>query len=243
MTNEHVPGTVILQRGSRTELVARALSNRALIWVVILGLLMTTLTMLGGFIDHMSKQQVLAFGLFYDRNGVAWSQGPATLLTAANKEETSIAYEAAIRTFIESWRTVTVDAALQHRYVSRAYMFLNPETPFEEAHTFVSSWYQKHEPVVRAETVMVTPSIVNILPIVGKKDTYEVVWDEHTISRATGDAVERQNKSAPGPVRERCTLQFGLRKYGPKTELETVQINPLGVTLRWLQHAEDQVHE
>ncbi len=161
----------------------------------------------GGVVALALQVRAVPYVVEVDGRGRAVGVYPAERLDAG----TPALWRAAVARWIEDWRTVSVDAAVQRAAVDRVYAHLARGSAGTVA---VSGWYRDNSPFERAASETVAVAVDQVLQLEG--DTWRVEWTE--VSRArSGEAGE------PERVTATMTLSRGA------VDENAILANPLGL--------------
>jgi type IV secretion system protein VirB5 len=125
--------------------------------------------------------------------------------------------QAELANYVRNWRTVTVDADLQNRMLTRLISFSNSET-----RNLLHDWFRANDPFRRAETVLVAVDLRG-LPQQVSQNAWRVEWTETSRNRQGG---------LLGQVRYEGTFSVG---FAPPTSEDEILRNPLGILVAGIQ--------
>lgn len=134
---------------------------------------------------------------------------------------------AELRRFIEDWRLVTPDVAVQRKAIDRVYSKLITD---EAATARLNAWFQENPPMRRAEKLVVNTQSMTALA--QSKDTVQIDWEETTHDRK-GVAVNK-------PVTWRAIVTYRYIEPTSETSDKEMELNPVRVfvsDLSWTQIA------
>ena len=183
--------------------------TRARNWrVVALSCLLVAAISVVGVVALAMQVRVVPYVVEVDGRARAVGVYPAERLDAG----TPALWRAAVARWVEDWRTVSADAALQRAAIDRVYAHLSRGSAGTVA---VSGWYRDNSPFERATQETVVVEVEQVLQLEG--DTWRVEWTETPRARS-GEAGESGRVTATmtlarGPVDENAILSNPLGLY------------------------------
>lgn len=196
---------------------AQVASRRSWEMIAMLCLLIA-LASVGGMTYLGSQSKFIPYLYNVDTHGNAVAVGPVEAASPADPRVLA----AAIGSFIEQARIVTVDVALQRKAVFQVYAMLNTNDP---ATLKMNQWLNGSEeanPFKRAERETVSVEISTVLQ--QTPDTWEVTWKE-TVWNRKGDVTV-------APTMMRALVTVYVAETTPATTHEELRRNPLLLYVR-----------
>ena len=161
-----------------------------------------------GCVILSNRQTIIPHVVEVDREGtVVASYGPDQLRSSYSE----IIYRSTINNWIEAFRTVTADNAMQNRLLLQTEAFLLPQSA---AHSRAVAILSQHSPYARAKAMVVQPEVVEIRKV--SSNTWYVIWDEKITPRTGGNVVT-----------QRFTASIVTQRYAVSEH--NVMWNPLGI--------------
>ncbi|NML17009.1 VirB8/TrbF family protein [Azohydromonas caseinilytica] len=129
----------------------------------------------GGMYDLAKSSKYLPYLYAVNRANEVQALGPAHLVSVTDPG----VQMAEMKRFVEDWRLVTPDVAVQNKAIERVYSKLIADAA---ATAKFSGWFQENTPAKRAEKVVVnTQSMTGVWQ---SKDTVQLDWEETTHDRS-----------------------------------------------------------
>jgi type IV secretion system protein VirB5 len=146
--------------------------TRAKNWRLVAVLSAVTATVsVAGIVILSARSKVVPFVVAIDSLGRTVSAGPAEETTTADER----LKQAALFSWIEEVRLVTIDPIAQRKAIDRVYAHLAMGS---EAQAFVTAYYRNDPPQKRSQTQTVSIDVKSVLP--NSDRTYEIEWIETT---------------------------------------------------------------
>jgi type IV secretion system protein VirB5 len=161
-----------------------------------------------GLIVIGAKPKVIPYIVAVDNLGKVVSQGTAVQASVADDR----LKRAALWSWVQDWRMVTSDAAVEKNAIERVYAQIGNGTP---AAIRISDAYRDESPLKLAQTETVS---VNVRALyASSKDSYEVEWTETTFD-LKGEQVGTQNYKGVITI-----------SIHPPEDEGLARVNPLGI--------------
>lgn len=162
--------------------------------------------------DLAKQSKLVPYVLVPTRNGEALAVGQTRPLAADDKS-----YQLAeLKRFIEDWRLVTPDVAVQRKAIDRVYSKLLSDGA---ATAKFSKWFQEHPPLARAETIVVNTQ--NMTAVWRSNETVQIDWEETTHDRSGAELNP--------PLQWRAMLTARYIAPTADTNVQEMEINPARV--------------
>ncbi len=171
-----------------------------------------------GVIYFASQNKLIPYVVEVDKRGATVTVYKNTQMRDINP----VVVKAQLGQFIRDLRTVSADMTVQKQAINRLYTHLDNVS---QATTVINQFFTNNTPFKRAEKVIVSIDIKQILPLSEK--TWQVEWSEHTFGR-DGKSQGVKNYTATMTV-----------SIGNQISEQSILLNPIGLMIEEIHWSED----
>jgi type IV secretory pathway TrbF-like protein len=174
MSSSEINNPYLSARREWNERYGNYISQAATWRVIALLAMLLALIAVSGALYLAKQSKFIPYIIEVDQLGRAHAVGPATVGSKIDPRVT----KALLARFIENWRNVTMDVAVQKNRAFDLYAHLSTASA---AYVSVNEHYQKNDPFKRAQSELVNVEVTSLLKI--GDDIWQGEWTETTRSR------------------------------------------------------------